>query len=203
MKNVLLSVTSFLLTIAAVSAQTSRSDFEVEYVKKNLIRKVKTTYEYYEANSKGKAKKRDRRIGKVIYTYDDDGRIAQANFSYADGSPSHRDEYTYDNQGRIASVKKSQIMSTYDNTQLEKVYFYEMIYNEDGNLDHCDLDIYDVRNGKKGYGSGKKRLEQINIYYPICFKPDKADEYERNDKGLITKLVIGKDEEQIFEYEFF
>ncbi len=203
MKNLMLSVTSFLISITVTIAQTGPSDFEVEYVKKNLIKKVKTTYEYYEANRKGKAKKRDRRIGRVVYTYDDDGRISKADFFDASGSPSHKDEYTYDDVGRIASVKKSQVLSTYDNTQIEKVYHYELVYNADGTLDHCDLDMYDVRNGKKGYGSGTKRLEQINIYYPSCFKSDQADAYERNNKGLITKLTKGNDEEQTFEYEFF
>lgn len=201
MKKLLLSVTSLLLTVAVTLAQNP-SDFEVEYVKKNLIKKVKTTYEYYESNGK-KAKKRDLRIGKVIYTYDDDGRISKSDFYYSDGSPSHRDEYTYDKAGRMATVKKSQTVAYYDNTQIEKVYHYEFTYDADGNLDHCDLDVYDVRNGKKGYGSGKKRLEQINIYYPTCFKPDQADAYERNNKGLITKLSKGNDEDQTFEYEFF
>lgn len=202
MKKLLLSSIVVLLTFATALAQVGIPDFEAEYVKKNLIKRVKTTYEYYESSNRGKTKKKDLRIGKVIYTYDDDGRISRADFFYADGKPSNRDEYTYGKSGIMTSVKKVQIMTAYDKTTIEKVYHYEFIYKGNGEMDHCDLNIYDVRNGKKGYGS-KKRIEKINIYYPSCFKQENADQYKRDNKGLITEIASGKDEVQTFEYEFF
>lgn len=201
MKTPILFVCAFLMLLPPVLGQNETEEFEQDYIRKNLIRKVKTTYEYYEADRKGKKKKKNRRIGKVIYSYNDDGRIVAAEYYLADGSYSNKDEYAYDSEGTITGVKKSRVIGNYAISKTERVYSYELFY-DNGALSYSDLTIYDVQNGKKGQEQ-RKKLKEINVYYPSCFDNTKLGDYIRDKDGLIKSIAIDEEHEQVFEYEFF
>lgn len=202
MRKPILLFSAFLFLFQLAFGQSESAGFEQEYIKKNLIRKVKTTYDYYETTRKKKARKKDKREGKVIYSYNDDGRIVVAEYFLADGSFSNKDEYTYDGGGTITSVKKSRVVGNYSITRMERVYFYELHYKNGDELDYCDLTIYEMQDGKKGQGQ-KKKLQDINVYYPSCFEETKLGNYKKDKDGLIKSIMVDKEHERIFDYEFF
>lgn len=100
------------------------------------VLKEDKTYGYYDEtmalvyNEKGQLLEYQARYRKIVYTYDEDGKVSCRKMYNSAGELTEQFDYTYDGQGRLAQSEGFGYAEVYTR------YRNEYIYDENGNLIH-------------------------------------------------------------------